>query len=155
MAHFDAFLKIEGVDGESADKDHKGEIEIHSFSWGETQAGGQVGGGGGTGKVSAQDFNFTMPLSKASPALFVKCATGAHIPSAQLTCRKAGGEGVEFLKIKLSDVLVSSYQTGGSSDDDFPADQLSINFARLDFVYTVPRTEEVVEGSFDFRRNAG
>ncbi len=39
MALFDAFLKIEGIDGESADSKHKGEIELLSFSWGETQGG--------------------------------------------------------------------------------------------------------------------
>ena len=31
---FDAFLKIEGIEGESTDKVHPGEIEIQSFSWG-------------------------------------------------------------------------------------------------------------------------
>jgi hypothetical protein len=63
-------------------------------------------------------------------------------------------QSAKFLEIKLSDVLVSSFQTGGSSDDEFPAEQLSLNFARLDFAYTVPRTGEVVQASFDFRRKA-
>ena len=37
MAQVDYFLKIDGVDGESGDDKHKGEIEVESFSWGETQ----------------------------------------------------------------------------------------------------------------------
>ena len=36
---FDAFLKIEGIEGESTDKTHPGEIEIESFSWGVANTG--------------------------------------------------------------------------------------------------------------------
>jgi len=73
---FGAFLKIEGIDGESQDKDHKGEIEIDSFSWGVTNTSTGGGGGGSTGKAVSQDFHFTAPLSKASPNLMLACCTG-------------------------------------------------------------------------------
>ena len=36
---FDAFLKIDGIDGESLDKNHKDEIEIDSYSWGVANTG--------------------------------------------------------------------------------------------------------------------
>jgi type VI secretion system secreted protein Hcp len=156
---FDAFLKIEGIEGESTDKTHKGEIEIHSFSWGAANTGtGSVGGGGGAGKVSFQDFSFTMPISKASPNLMLACATGKHFPTATLTCRKAGGSQVEFLKIKLSDILVSSFSNGGVNDSDqkqadLPVDNLSLNFVKIDFLYTADRTGETVETIFDQREN--
>ena len=39
MAQVDYFLKIEGVESESTDAKHKGEIELESFSWGETPLG--------------------------------------------------------------------------------------------------------------------
>jgi type VI secretion system secreted protein Hcp len=147
---FDAFLKIDGIDGESQDKDHKGEIEIESFSWGVTNTGSAGGGGGGgSGKAVAQDFHFTTSISKASPNLMLACATGRHLQRATLTCRKAG---FEFMKIKLDDVLVSSYQTGGDAQqEDRPVDQFSLNFVKIDFLYTVQRTGEMVETTFDFR----
>jgi len=47
MASVDYFLKIEGVEGESADKAHKGWIDLESWSWGETQEGAHAAGGGG------------------------------------------------------------------------------------------------------------
>ena len=146
---YDAFLKIDGIDGESQDKVHKGEIEIDSFSWGVTNTGSiSGGGGGGAGKAVAQDFHFTSGLSKASPILMLACATGRHSQSATLTLRK---NNVEFLKIKLTDVLVSSYQTGGSShgDGDAPEDQFSLSFVKIDCLYTVRSTGETVETSFD------
>ena len=59
-----------------------------------------------------QDFHFVMKSNKASPLLMLACATGKHIKKATLTCRKAGGEQQEFLEIKFTDLLVSSFQIG-------------------------------------------
>jgi type VI secretion system secreted protein Hcp len=163
---FDAFLKIEGIRGESTDRAHPDEIEIESFSWGETNTGSAGGGGGGgAGKAVAQDFHFTMATSKASPNLMLACATGRHLPQAVLTCRKSGGSGIEFLKIKLSDIIVSSYDIGShlldegysllAGDESGPTDQMSLNFVKIDFLYTVERTGETVETTFDFTAFTG
>ena len=137
MAAVDYFLKIEGIDGESSDHKHKGEIDLESWSWGEHQSGTHAGGGGGgAGKVAMQDFHFVMKVNKASPKLMLACATGEHIKKGILTCRKAGKEQQEFLKVTLSDLLVSSYQTGGSGHSDIvPTDQISLNFAKIEFEY--------------------
>ena len=87
----DYFLKIKGIEGESFDAKHKNEIDVLSWSWGETQSGSHAaGGGGGAGKVSMQDFSFVMKVNKASPKLLLACANGEHIPEATLVCRKAG-----------------------------------------------------------------
>jgi type VI secretion system secreted protein Hcp len=152
---FDAFLKIDGIKGETTDKAHPDEIEVLSFSWGVSNTGSaSTGGGAGAGKAVAQDFSFSTNLSKASPSLMLACATGRHFPTATLTCRKAGGSQVEFLKIKLTEVLVSSYSIGGSEEGaDVPSDNFSLNFAKIDFLYTSPRTGEVVETTFDFAAN--
>ena len=135
MAPVDYFLKIDGIQGESRDDRHKDEIDIESFSWEETQSGTfAVGGGGGSGKISVQDFHFTMPVNKASPTLFLACAQGDHIKNAILTCRKAGRDQQEFLKVTMNDVLVSSFQIGGEGGV-VPTDQVSLNFAKIEVEY--------------------
>ena len=102
----DYFLKIDGVPGESADAKHKGEIQLESFSWGETGSGGAgAGGGGGAGKVQMQDLVVTMVVSKASPKLMLACATGKHHKDAVLTARRAGKAQQEFLVFKFKDVV--------------------------------------------------
>jgi type VI secretion system secreted protein Hcp len=142
----DYFLKIDGVEGESTDDKHKGEIDVESWSWGETQSGtSAAGGGGGAGKVSMQDFHFVMRLNKASPKLMLACATGDHLKSATLVCRKAGGDQQEYMKIVMSDLLVSSYQTGGSSGDVVPIDQISLNFSKIEYEYKPQKAD----GSLD------
>ncbi len=136
MAQVDYFLKIDGIEGESTDSKHKDEIDIESWSWGETQSGSHAyGGGGGAGKVSMQDFNFTMRVNKASPKLLLATANGTHIKQALLTCRKAGKEQQEYLKIKFSDLLISAFQTGGSNGEVVPVDQISLNFAKIEYEY--------------------
>jgi type VI secretion system secreted protein Hcp len=152
-AQVDYFLKIEGIDGESTDDRHKNEIEILSWSWGETNAATMSrGAGGGAGKVNMQDIHFTTLMSKASPSLFLKCATGEHIKQAVLTARKSGGDQQEYLKVTLTDVLISSYQTGGSSGDGgIPTDSFSLNFAKIEFEYKPQKPD----GSLDAPVKAG
>src|SRR5262247_4076103 len=130
MAAVDYFLKLDGIEGESHDSKHKNAIELESWSWGEAQTGR------GGGKVAMQDFHFVMKINKASPKLFLACANGEHIKKAELICRKAGKDQQEFLKVTMSDVLVSSYQTGGSGHSDIlPTDQISLNFAKIEVDY--------------------
>jgi type VI secretion system secreted protein Hcp len=135
----DMFLKIDGIPGESLDSKHQGEIDILSYSFGATQAGTMAfGGGGGAGRVSLQDFHFVVTVNKATPKLFLACATGEYIKSAVLTCRKAGKEQQEYLKIKLGDVLVSSYQINGDGNTSpLPVDSISLNFRRIEWLYMV------------------
>src|SRR4051812_34585062 len=100
---FDAFLKLEGIDGDSQDRSHVGWIEIETYSWGLTQSGSIAsgGGGGGAGKASFQDVHFTSLTSKASPLIAKACATGQHIAKAQLSLVKSGGSPFEFVKMEL------------------------------------------------------
>lgn len=137
MAAVDYFLKIDGIPGESPDAKHKDEIQLESWAWGESQSGTfAAGGGGGAGKVAMQDFQFTMRMNKASPKLMLACAKGDHVKSALLTCRKAGGDQQEYLKIQFDDLLIASYHTGGSEGSGIvPVDAISFNFAKIKFEY--------------------
>jgi type VI secretion system secreted protein Hcp len=135
---FDAFLKIDGIKGESIDSVHKDEIEIESYSWGMTQTGSSsTGGGGGAGKAQLHDFSFVKKTDKASPNIMHFCATGKHIKEIFFVIRKAGGTQLEFLKFKFTDVIISSYQTGGSSraGEDIPMESISFNFTQIDLDY--------------------
>jgi type VI secretion system secreted protein Hcp len=159
MALFDAFLKIDGIKGESKDAKHKDEIEIESFSWGANQSGTAFGGGGGAGKASFQDFSFVMQQTKASPQLMLACASGKHIKEAILTARKAGKEQMEFVKFTLSNIVVSGFEQGGSSlAEKLPTDQVSFNFEKLKYEYQEQRADgsqgDITTGSWDLKKNS-
>lgn len=125
------FLKLDGIDGESVDSKHKGEIDILSFSWGVSNSGAAGHGGASAGKVALNDFSIVKSLDKASPQLIEKIWQGEQLGSGLLTLRKAGDKPVEYLKIKFSDVLISGYQTGGSGQSE-PVEQVSFAFQSVE-----------------------
>lgn len=152
------FLKLAGIEGESHDGKHKDEIEILSYSFGATNPGTtQRGGSGGASKSSVHDFTISKTVDKASPKLFLACASGQHIQDATLTVRKTGDPPVEFLKIKLSDVLVSGYQHGVAEGTDYPMDHVSFNFAKIEISYipqsTTGATAPPVTACWEIREN--
>jgi type VI secretion system secreted protein Hcp len=149
MALVDYYLKIDGIDGESHDQKHKGEIEIDSFSWGQTQTGTAASNSGiGAGKVAMQDVSFVMRVNKASPKIALACANGDHINNAVLVCRKAGKDQQEFLKYTFTDILVSSYHTGGSQQSDLvPMDQFSLNFSKIECEYKEQKSDGTLGGT--------
>jgi len=135
----DYYLEIDGVQGESKDASHTNQIEVLSFSWGESQAGTFGAGSGGTaGKVSMSDFSFTMQTNKATPPLLKACATGQHISKATLYCRKStGAKQDDYMIWTMQPVMVSSYQTGGSSGAEVPVDSISLNYGKLKIQYKI------------------
>jgi type VI secretion system secreted protein Hcp len=137
---FDAFLKIDGITGES----QGGEIELSSFSWGVSNtASSGTGGGGGTGKASFEDFSFTARVGKQSPLLFGAVAQGKHFPNAILTV----GDKVEPLVIRFTEVFISNYKLdegalfsqkcveGGlpAVQSGAPMESVSFNFLKIEF----------------------
>jgi type VI secretion system secreted protein Hcp len=135
----DYLLVIDGVKGESEDTQYPESLELMAWSWGETNMGSAgVGGGSGTEKVHMQDFSFSIQMGKGSPKMAQFCATGEHIPTAVLHCRKSGGgEGAdiskEYLTFTFKDVFISSYQVGGSAG--IPTESITFNFTELEQVY--------------------
>jgi type VI secretion system secreted protein Hcp len=134
------YMNIDGIPGDSTAKGFEKQIEVLSFSWGVTNqvvTGG--GGGGSTGRASFQDLHFTQKTQSSSPKLLGACASGQHIKEATITFLKKGTDNPQaFLQIKMTDVLVSSFQTAGAegSDNDVPTDEVSLNFAKFEYDFT-------------------
>jgi type VI secretion system secreted protein Hcp len=157
----DMFLKLDGIKGESRDAKHKEEIDIDGFSFGVSQIGlGGRSGGSGAGKAEFSDVTIHKRSDKASPVLMMNCATGEHIKEGLITVRKAGGGkqgGQEYYKIKLTDILISSFQNSGDAQSDVPMETISLNFATVTFSYQ-PQNDDgtlggAVSGGYDVRQN--
>ncbi len=134
----DQFLELKGeIKGESQDDSHKEWIDVLSWSWGASNAGSfHVGGGGGSGKANFQDMSFTKWIDKSSPELWLYCANGDHFDEATLVVRKAGKKPLEYLIIKMHKVLVTSISTGGSGGEDRLTENITLNFAESEILYT-------------------
>lgn len=157
-AHLD--LQKGGIDGESKNKGFEKQIQLLSWSWGASNSGSSVTGGGvGGAKASFQDFHFTQQMSKASPKVLLFCATGMHMKEALLTLRKSGDKSEQqvFLTVKFTDLVISSYQTGGTDDSGLPVEQISLNYTSYDMEYFEQGPDGKVKtagkGGYDLKLN--
>jgi len=139
MASSDFLLKIDQVKGESKQEGKTDYIDIESWSWGAMNSGSMAqGGGGGTGKVSCNDFHFVCKNGTSAMEVFGHCAKGTHIPNAILECRKAGGDAKTYTYyiVKFEKLVISSYQEGGSGGSDLlPHAQISFNYQKVEVEY--------------------
>jgi type VI secretion system secreted protein Hcp len=143
----DMFIEIGDVKGESKDKEKKAWIDVLAWSWGMSNSGSaHVGGGAGAGKVNVQDLSFTKYLDKSSPTLQLSCCNGKHFDKAQLIVRKAGETPLEYLKITMNEVLITSVSTGGSGGEDRLTENVTLNFAKVKVEYT-EQTEKGGKGA--------
>jgi type VI secretion system secreted protein Hcp len=133
----DMFLKLDGVDGESKDKDHKGWIDIYSFSVGVSNAGaGHFGGGSGAGKASISDISISKQVDKSSATLYKFCYQGKHINKGTVVFRKAAGETpLEYLKYEMNEVFITSVQTSDSAGGGIANESISLNFSKIKKTY--------------------
>ncbi len=138
---FDAFLKIDGVPGESTDDKHKDWIEILSFHWGVSQpssGGRSTGGAASAERCNHTDFSFVHTLDKASPKLFLQCCNGKHIKEITLELCRATGDKQKYMEYKLSDAIVSSVRPGGAAQggEALPLEEVSFNYGKIELSYT-------------------
>ena len=134
MIAIDHFIKFDGVDGESLNKDHKDEIEVLSWSWGLSSAVSHgTGGGGGGGRATPEQFTFTHLYDKASPVLASLAAAGRHVKQAWLSARKAGAGQKDFLKVTMSDVVITGVHQSG--DAEGISETVSASARRITFEY--------------------
>jgi type VI secretion system secreted protein Hcp len=127
---FDIFLKFAGgaqpIEGESVNDKHKNEIDVLSFSWGESRDGATA---------DPQELAFVTPLSVASPLIAEACALGTQIQTAQLSVNNASVKGTaELLMIKLSNVTVGSYQLAIAETDPQATDRFTLAFQSINIV---------------------
>jgi len=114
VAASDMFLKIDGVRGESTDEKHKGEIDVLSWSWGESNGAAQTRRGA-VPSACIQDLSLMKNTDSSTPTLIVNGVVGQIAPTAVLVVRKSGGDSpLEYLRLTMRNVSVSSFQTGGS-----------------------------------------
>jgi type VI secretion system secreted protein Hcp len=153
----DMFLEIKECPGESTKKGHEGQIDITSFSFGAVQSGSfaRGGAGGGSGKAEFQDISIVKEVDKSSPKLFQACAAGTHFPKATIYVRKAGDKPLEYYKVELNDLIVSSVQNSGSASGDTVMESITFNTAKINFTYVEQDAKggagKTVTAGFDVR----
>lgn len=133
-----AFLKIEGIPGESMIEGFEDQIEVLSFSHGVSQQANlssSTAGGATTTRADHADFTVSKYIDKATPVLLQRCSAGTTIPKATLTLvRAAGDDMVPYMVYTIAPLLISSVAYSGSGD--LPVENISFNYGKIEWVYT-------------------
>ncbi len=162
---FDAFIKIDGVPGESTDDKHKDWIEVLSYSWGISQpksASASTAGGASAERADFQDFSIVKALDKASPKLALACAQGKHIKEVIFELCRAGGDKVKYMEYKLSNCIITSVRRGGAAQggETLPLEEVSFDYGKIVWTYTQQKREDgsgggQVSANWDLQTNKG
>lgn len=150
------FLDLEGIPGTSSDVQFPDSHELLDYGLGASTSVGPGNAGGALAKARPRDMSFTKLVDKASPTLFLACATGKHIKRGTITCRKKSAK-VQYLTFVIHEVYVSSYQTAPGSGDASPLDVVSLDYAALEIAYTPQNPDgsmgTPITAGFDFLKN--
>jgi len=156
----DTFLKLGNIKGDSPVSGFEDQIQLLAWSWGMSQTGTtHIASGGGAGKVNVQDLSFTHYLDSATPKIMDACCRGTHVEEATITMRKAGGNPMPFLTVKLKDIIVTSVSNGGSGGEDQLTENVTLNFAAFEVSFQ-PQDNKgakkggAVEIKYDIAKNA-
>lgn len=119
-------------------------FDMLSFGVGVDNPGCDISGGGGcTGRPNLHEFTITKLIDKASPNLFLACATGRHFPLVTIVLNRPNATaGTPFMSYRLTDVLITSDKHSGSGSDR-PVEQITIQYTRIDQQYTTSDGETV------------
>jgi len=148
---FDIFLKFDPViDGGSMHSKFQKYIDVESFSWG-------VSNPAPNAKedlpAAQQDLHVSGRVDVQSPKLFEASAKGTNFVSAELLVVNAGENQHIAYRLRLTDVRITSYQTGGSGGSDF-FESYSLAYRVLDNVFQTQKADgtlgPAITGSHDF-----
>lgn len=133
----DAFLKIDGIPGESTDSKHKDWIEVLSYSHGVSQAASaaqSTAGSKSTGRCDHQDFSIVKELDKASPMLNLVCCNGTHIKEMTLELCSATGDKSPYMRYNFEGLIVSTVSIGGGGGG-IPTESVTFNYNKINWTY--------------------
>ncbi len=149
----EAFLRIDGIPGESTDSRHKDWIDVISYNHGMSLTISAGGPGGSSGKSDHSDFTVKKYIDQSSPVLALELNRGAHIRDATLELVRTVNDTTQvYMKYKLEDVIISSIQVNGSGD--VPVEDVGFSYGKITWTYTTASGSDITH-YWNIRTNSG
>ena len=126
---------MDGIKGESPDDKHKDEIVVLSWGFGISFMHDASGPTGRGGRSEFGNLNITKAVDLASVDLYQRCATGKPLETAVLTLQSATGDKkMDYMKIEMEDVHVTSISPSGAGDQ--PMEGMTLSYGTIKWSYT-------------------
>jgi len=101
---------------------------LQSFDWGMTRDSKKKG------ETTLEDIVVTKQIDAATPKLMLFCAQGHAIPKGKIHLRHRS-QPMEYFTMSFTNALCTSYSVNGSSGEQVPTEQISLNFEEIKFEY--------------------
>lgn len=122
----DYFLKLTGIPGDSERDGHEDDIELLTFAWGAAQDASTKED---KPALAIEAFLFAARWGMHSPPLYEHLVTARRIQSAVMEARRTiEGETRDYVRIAMSDCLVSSYHVLPNASDAQAMDLVELRF---------------------------
>ena len=143
------FMHVDDIKGEVQSERHSEWIEVFSVS---------MGAANPSNKVSLSEIAISKPLDKSTPKLVQYCASGTLVKTVFLDVLRSAATGIRYMRIKLTDVIITSVQQGGASGA-VPTEGVSLSFAKAEWSYSEiaadGRALREITSAWDLRNNTG
>ena len=147
------FLKYEGIDGESKDRQHKGWIDIESWNWGMERSTNMTARSmRGTGGANFKGLVVTKKADSATPVFMRYFAEGTRLGEVLLEV-SLGGERPATFRMVLTNAQVTSVHIEDAAGEGRPMEHISISFTKVKVIHTGPRGS--VEFDWDIQSGSG
>ena len=160
-AGVDIFMKVTGITGESNDVNHRGWIDVTSFTHGLSNSSAASGGagGGGSSKVAHASFDVSKYLDKSSLPLNLKVNQGSHVDSVIVEFQTTGANKSIFYRVTMTDVVIVNTNIKGETGDSRITDGISMVYKKIVWEYwpidSNGKLGPVVRTEWDVSANAG
>ena len=131
-------MKIDGVTGKSLSSEHKGWSEIYSWNWGMTSNRKSLAVDDNF-KASLNEISVVKPIGIDSADIRLLFARGENIANVEISVtplRAKRGPIMKLLHMKLESVVIKSIISGGSMDDNYFKEHITMFFDKVNFEYS-------------------
>ncbi len=147
----DAYLKIEGINGESEDDRHKNWIEVSNVLYAIHQPRAETvstAGGLTSGRAELHPITFQKLADIASPVLLQTCAAGKTIAKGTFEFMRADSDGkpIPYFKIELENLMIANISPD-SGNGGVIQERVQLAYAKIKWNYTRQSIRGGAQGS--------
>jgi type VI secretion system secreted protein Hcp len=149
----DTFLHVQTkragkIKGEATTDGHVDDIEVRSWTWG-VAASSAIGSTAATGRRQYKHLVVVKRIDSASTALLSALATNDEVKEATLTLRKAGGDALDYYKMKLAAARIVSIDVS-VDEHATPVETVGIAYTKIDVEYKRQQSAGIPGASTSF-----
>ena len=148
----DFYLKIEGIDGESASKGYPKWIEVMTFDHGAMQNVSVQRGADVAGRGQFIPFKFMHAVDKATPKLQQYCMNGQKITKVSFAyCRAIAGLQVPVYEITMENVKIAraEVKTTEANGAMQPVEEVELIAGKMSWKVTPIKPDNTKDGAIE------